>query len=296
MKLLRRNLIGLTCVSLLATSALAQQPPQPSPDRAPPRPVGVVPEMSEPETAIIPIQNANANAVHEVLARTAPAFGGAVIVAQESTNTLVIVADKQTALPKLIAIVKELDKPASAGGDDRAVQSIALKKAFAHDAAAAIDRLMVGRSGMRVWSDERSNTLWLRGSSTEITAATELATRFDAAAPESPEVSAAAAPSKLQFLRLKHAHAQHLGTTVNALFGKSERDVRIVADARSQTLVVQCTDAQFARISEVVVALDVPARDGDVVTEHVSPPPAESDKPADRPHPSPGRPAKPGQP
>ena len=298
-----RNLAGMTCLSMISALALAQSgaPGQPGqPGRAPQmRQHSPVPEMTEPETAIIPLQNAAVGSVFDVVSQTAFAFGGAIVVPHESTNTLVIVAEKQTALPKLTALVKELDKPASTSGDERTVQSVSLKKAYARDAAAAIDRLMVGRGWVRVWADERSNTLWLRGSSSEVAAATELAARFDAAAPEAPDVTAATTPTRLRFLSLKHAHAPNLATTVSALFAsKSDRETRIVADARSQTLVVQCTDAQFERISEVVTSLDVPARDGEAMREDVTPPtpPAGEPRPAERPQPTPARPAKPGQP
>lgn len=300
MTLLSRNLIAATCVYMTASMACAQSgsPGQPGQQGRPPqmRSEPPVAEMREPETAIIPLKNAAVESVHDVVARAAIAFGGAIVVEHEPTNTLVIVADKQTALPKLTALVAELDKPASSGGDERTTHSVSLKKAYARDAAAAIDRLMVGRGWVRVWADERSNTLWLRGSTSEVTAASELAARFDAAAPEAPDVTAATTPTKLRFLRLKHAHAPNLATTVSALFAsRADHDTRIVADARSQTLVVQCTDAQFERISDVVASLDVPARDGDAIKEDASPQKTGDDA-TEPTKPTPARPAKPGQP
>jgi general secretion pathway protein D len=149
------------------------------------------------------------------------------------------------------------------------VRVVPLKYAVANELAHTIQPLLdAGREDVRsrasAVADARTNSLVVQADAAEMDRIVELIARLDVDATKPLESTSG---GSVRVVPLRYAVASELAETLNALDAasrKSEtpvvRDARIVADARTNSLVVQ-TDAEHPedveRIVELIARLDV---------------------------------------
>lgn len=211
-------------------------------------------------TALIPIENADLQAVLDVLA---PLSGARVtLVAFESTHSLIASGPEQE-IARLTTIADELDRV-----DEFRLRVRVLRYRSVDEIEPLVEARLEsdGISGRRlqVWSDRRTNSVIFRGIAAEVSRLARFIDRLD----QPPEDS-----GRVRVLRVLNRDPEEIGELIRALgqptasaiaavtggVGASElsgRDFVIVVDKASRSLVVSADAATQIAIRDVLEMLD----------------------------------------
>ena len=229
-----------------------------------------------PIVRVVGLKNATTVDTMGVLRGILPAVGNAVIAPDDRTNSLIVMARTEQRATLVIDLIAQLDQPLPTATADQ-IDSLELTNCVAREAAVVVRELVsdrearpMGRSELRIVPDERGNTLWFRGAAADVARAKETAARFDQVSSSRTGINPTNKVTlPLRVYALKYASSMEVAATLNQLL-QAQRQV-VFADPRSQTLLAACSEAEHARIAEVVKSLDVPPRDPKVSKEDASP-------------------------
>ena len=229
----------------------------------------------DPEVRLMPLRSARAvelaRSLQLIFAARGRALTGQGIVvsvpefaADERTNTLVV-AGGAGLLPEVERLVARLDEPSAK--DLAPLETIPLASARASDVASTIERIVIAadpgrRERARVVADDAAGVLLVRAEEAILAEIREIVREVDRSATQQ---------FAIRQLRLERADAQRVATTLQKLFddraqlagggggrGRAQRSVSVLGDARSATLFVAASDADFAEIEELARAFDAP--------------------------------------
>ncbi len=231
-------------------------------------------------TQMVTLKHASAQDLRAILVPLASRY--AYITAHQATNSLIL-TDVASNVRRLTQIIEELDLP----GSQNLVEVVPLTYASANEMAKALQELFrqptvqrrkgqavrsLSEEGLKVLSDERTNSLILLGDRGDIDKALRLISRLDLPEP--------AGSFNIHVLYLKYAVADELSQVLSNLAGgqapkttdkdkktqvpKEERlkvlsgEVKIVADPATNSLIVSATPQEFKVIQAIVAKLDIP--------------------------------------
>jgi len=215
---------------------------------------------------VIVLKNAQAGSVARAITQAfAPARGQrvaatdlVVATADTSTNTVIVSASEKN-IQKVQDLVEELDKGT---GHKAIVRTIQLTNADAREVSSSL--------GQMVWSwPRKANEPWTRVSfnrktNSLIVSGTEENVKRVETMVEALE-AAPGAKSEVRLLALANARADAVAQALGGFFGRraaspaapADREVTIMPDSRSGSLVISATPEQFKRIEALIGKLDV---------------------------------------
>jgi len=232
------------------------------------------PEMRERDdriiTQLIPLTHANPEEVKAVLA---PFISkSSVVVSYPPTGTL-IVADVQSNVQRLLQIIKAIDVE----GVGEVMAVIPLEFASASNLARSLNTLFQSAAqearkkgqvdvvAIKIVPDERTNTLIVLASESDIRRIKELVALVDKQTPPGE--------GDIQVIYLQHANAEDMTKVLMAIPVKQDKDgaepgkapviskeVQIVADAATNSLVITANKEDYLVLENVIQKLDIPRR------------------------------------
>ncbi|HYE02137.1 MAG TPA: secretin N-terminal domain-containing protein, partial [Phycisphaerales bacterium] len=233
----------------------------------------LVAQMDQPDEAegrereIFTLKNADpaevARTLQEQFPRTLASREGVVIVTAQPSAGSVIVSAPGELFDKVRALVEQLDAPPSA--QDTRMVTVTLGTARAEEVAASLARALPKAVKVTVTPVRRSNSLLLTGSEEAIAIVMEQVGKLDA--------QPARSPMEFRRVRLQHADATEIASTVRSVLSRRTADAAdppaaVSSSTRDNTLLVSATAEQHAELEGIVRELDVPAA-GKRTTEFV---------------------------
>ncbi|NCC24588.1 MAG: type II secretion system protein GspD [Deltaproteobacteria bacterium] len=217
-------------------------------------------------TQIIPLNYADAEEVRKILIPIVSKEG--ILVAYGPTRTLIL-TDYRANIQRVIEIVNELDV---AQGHLQMVV-VRLKHASAERLAGSLGRLAqeqatqapaegsIRGGKLKIVPDERLNALIILASDSEMARALKLVGELDQPTPKGK--------GTIHVVKLENALAENLAKVVAGLptggdpaqgqqAGVISRDVKVVADKDSNSLVITAQPDEFEALKEVIAQLDSP--------------------------------------
>lgn len=269
----------LTSLVLVILVSTVQAEPGDAPPAAPPnRGAGISGQASSAaapvQMHVLRLRHADAGATARMFPRAGSALPGLRFIAPGPSNTVLIVgspeAIKQTAeaIRQLDQLAAEQEPAQTAPPQELVVRNIRLANATAGEVAGTLWELFpsskppVTRSeALRIAVRDATNELWIRGEPQRVEQAFEAARQLDASFVEARK-TAEAFGVVMGVHRLQHAEAEPLATEINQVIKTMGLRWQVVADARSNRLIVVGPPEVRQTVRLLVEALDVPAPGG----------------------------------
>ncbi len=236
-------------------------------------------------TQLIPLKYADPDELKQLF--TPLVSKNSVVIAYPATN-LLIVTDVLSNINRLLQIIKEIDVEENVSE----ITVIPLENAIAVDVATTLDTIFEGTTARRpttsrttrrrtpaatpteaggpalgevkIIADERTNSLIVIASVYDTQKVKSLVKILDMEVPRGT--------GNINVIYLQHANAEELAKVLNALPDTAEqtaekgkaptisKEVQIVADNATNSLVITANKADFAVLEEVISKLDIPRR------------------------------------
>jgi general secretion pathway protein D len=239
----------------IVPSVTARQKSVPTATSAPTRP------FDRFVTQIIPLEHASSNEVRKILAPLISKEG--ILVAYPPSETLIL-TDYQSNIQRIFKIVGAIDVAST----DSQLQVFYLQHGAAEKIVTQITRLMQAQrtpdkpaSGLAAVADERMNAIVVLAPRDSMIRVADLIGKLDRPTPQGK--------GKVQVVRLENALAQDLAEVLSGMVGKTvgmdqkeviARDVSIVADRSTNSLVITADPEQFAVLEGIIRELDSPRK------------------------------------
>ena len=212
-------------------------------------------ELTQPDSKVVPLENADANAVAELLSQLyedvlSSRQGDVSITSLDSPNALLLIG-RAEAITSLEDLIKKIDQPVDPNSRLRVFR---LQNASAVDAEETIREFFTDRPGdddelrpgvgprVRVSGDYRTNSLIVSAAPRDMTEVTRLINELD--------VEKTTAKMELRVFQLQNAIAEDLATTLQDAFTGSEVTASEEATAPSASLEIMMIDSDERRIVE----------------------------------------------
>ncbi|WP_456384874.1 type II secretion system secretin GspD [Desulfolithobacter sp.] len=215
-------------------------------------------------TQIIPLTHASPNDVKKILA---PLVSKTSVVIPHTESGVLIITDVLSNIHRLQEIIRAIDVPSI--GDDLVIMP--LQNASATTVARTLGKLFlrpVKKGGRReivkIIPYERTNSLIVLASKVNVRKIRNLLVQLDSRVPRGG--------GKIQVYYLQHANAEELvkvltnlpdSKTSGKAAGKAppiSRDVKIMADAETNSLIIQAPRDEYLVLEDVIKKLDIPRR------------------------------------
>ncbi len=215
-------------------------------------------------TQIIPLAHANPDDVKKILA---PLVSKTSVVISHTESGVLIITDVLSNIHRLQNIIRAIDVPSI--GEDLVIMP--LQNASATTVAKTLNQLFIRsvkkgsrREIVKVIPYERTNSLIVLASKVNVRKIRNLLVQLDSKVPRGE--------GKIQVYYLQHANAEELVKVLTNLpdtksGGKStgkappiSRDVKIMADAETNSLIIQAPRDEYLVLEDVIKKLDIPRR------------------------------------
>ncbi|MDD2219459.1 MAG: type II secretion system secretin GspD [Desulfoplanes sp.] len=212
-------------------------------------------------TQIIPLQHASAAEIRKIMMPMVSKEG--ILVAYDVTETLIL-TDYYSNILRLLKIVNELDIPL----EDARLTVIRLKYSDATEVGAQIGKLVqpekkAGKQAsiVKVIADKRLNALIVLAENKEMAQIIRLLDNLDRPTPKGNNT--------IHVVHLDNADAEELSKVLTGLAGSGSnkgkdplisKEVKIVADKATNSLVISAEPDEFAALEEVLKGLDQPRK------------------------------------
>ncbi len=226
-------------------------------------------------TQLIPLQYANPDELKKVFA---PLVSKTSVVISYPPTGMLIVTDVHSNIKRLLRIIREIDVPAlseevtvmqlqhaSAVAVSQSLATIFQETgARSRKAEPARAGVAISDSVIKIIPDERTNALIILANDADLSRVIQLVELLDKEVPRGA--------GDIQVYYLQHANAEELATVLSTLptqqagqaqAGKApllSKDVQIVADKATNSLVITAKKADYLVVEDVIKKLDIPRR------------------------------------
>lgn len=240
-----------------ARARRAERPPQPPERRITIETPGELPGGGH--VALIQLKHARAPEAAHLLAPVVRCMlAGPVLVEHDDrTNTLVVTAPTEKGLDEIRSVVEALDQPGSEAAG-QTTEYVRLAHTHPVEVVNTVDRLLVA-SRVRLSPDQRGRSVWIAGPAPEVRRIVEVVRQMDEHAGE-VRASHETPDRSLRFYSVEHARSADLAETLGRIAAVTGRDVDVMDDAASNTIIIFASEADADAIEAVARRLDVPPR------------------------------------
>jgi type II secretory pathway component GspD/PulD (secretin) len=210
---------------------------------------------AKPETRLFRLQYAEAETIARTLSTLfeAPAPNPTRILADMRTNTVIVQANEER-IEEISKVLTGLDIPGSARpGPSAILRVFPLKYAQAGELARTLTTLFGGKGdSVKIAGDGSTNSIIVQADEERIQAISSVLSRLDL-----PGSDRAGSRISTRVIPLKYAKAGELAPTLTALFAGKGDNARIVADERTNAIIVAADEETDNRIRELIQWFDV---------------------------------------
>ena len=216
-------------------------------------------------TKLFQLQHADPNEVKTILA---PLISNTSVVIAHTESGMLIITDVMSNLHRLTDIIDAIDIPSV----DEEMSFIQLENATALTVSRTLSELFMPRGGkpktevVKIIPYERTNSLIILASKSTMKKVSSLVSKLDTTVPRGE--------GKIQVYYLQHADAEELVKVLTSLANAEKnaqpgpgakapllsRNVNIMADDATNSLVITAPRDEYAVIEDVIAKLDIPRR------------------------------------